>query len=433
MGPPEEGDRMKYILILVFALVAVVVGLFVWDMVNVGIGERRVKEARFYLENADGTVLTQPNPDEASKLAARAIKKLTKYPTLQKARREAAVEGGNDVMLRGLTGMFAEQYERDLRFHPGPQWKICEARAKISDVGFCVEAAAVASRVVAHRQFNMGLADAGTEYIRQCVAYEDRPEVATVCKERAGEWLGDEAAELLEEGNAEAAADAMRACVKNEDLWAPSASCLADWHRTVRRARNALIPEFKSCEAILFYTDMPEGISDSDRQEAEAELAELRSTTALIWTEFHYDTLEFAPSNKYWGRGEESTKFHLSQVLTPAGYTIQWDEEEHPEGAWDACDPGYEGKIVLHEKRGKQIQAFHKEVLTVRPSVEFWLNVGETSRTWIKDDCEGREPKEWFADEEFFLDQAARAREAAWQNAHDQMREWELDGPATAE
>jgi len=223
----------------------------------------------------------------------------------------------------------------------------------------------------------------------------------------------------------------MQVCVAEPDLWEPSALCLENWHRTVRKAKNALVPKFKSCEAILHYARMPEGIPATDREEAEAELAELRSTTALIWTEFHYDTMEFAPTNKYWGRGEESTKFHLSQMLVPAGYTVQWHEEEHAEGAWDDCDPAYTGKIVLHENRGPHIQRFHKEVLTVRPEIEFVLYEGDSNRGWLLETCEGREPKEWFRDEDFFLDQAARAREAAWQDAHAKIREWEIKPPAS--
>jgi len=418
---------MKYILILIFAAAAAVVGLIVWDFVNMGVGERRIKEARFYLENADGTELTDPNPDEASKLAARAIKKLNKMPTIQGARADAAVAAGTEVLARGLTGMFAEQYERDLRFHPGPMWKICEARARVVDTAICVQSAADAARVVAHREFKQGQTKEGKRYLTECVQHETRPAIGEVCGAEAGVWLGEAAAELFDAGNAVGAASAMRVCVAEPDLWKPSALCLENWHRTVRKARNALVPKFKSCEAILHYAQMPDGIPASDREEAEAELAELRSTTALIWTEFHYDTMEFAPTNKYWGRGEESTKFHLSQVLLPAGYTVQWHEEEHEEGAWDDCDPAYSGKIVLHEKRGPMIQRFHKEVLTVRPQVEFVLYEGDSGRGWLLETCEGREPKEWFRDEDFFLDQAARAREAAWQDSHDKIREWEIE------
>ena len=422
---------MKYILILIFAVVAVIVGLVVWDLVNIGVGERRIKEARFFLENADGTELSDPNPDEAAKLASRAIRKMNGMPTLQKVRREAAVEHGTDVLAQGLAGMFAEQYDRDLRFHPGPQWDICEARARVVDTALCIDAAAVAARTVAHREFKQGGAEEGLRYLEECVEYTDRPGISDVCKERAGEWLAVESAELIEAGNATGAAAAMRTCVANTDLWQPSAQCLEDWHRTVRRARNALVLQHKACEAILYYADMPDGIPSSDREEAEAELAELRGTTALIWTEFHYDTMEFAPTNKYWGRGEESTKFHLSQVLNPLGYTIQWHEEEHPEGAWDQCEPGYSGKIVLHERRGKHIHKFHKEVLTVRPDVEFVLYEGGTNHGWELQTCIGREPPEWFRDEEFFLDQAVMARESAWQNAHDQIRDWIVSPPAS--
>ncbi len=422
---------MKIILGLIAAFVALLIGLFVWDLVNMGIGERRVKEARFYLENADGTPLSDANPDEASKLAARAIRKLNSFPTIHGGRRDRTVEAGSEVLLRGLTGMFAEQYGRDLRFHPGPQWEICEARASVVDKGLCVEAAALGAQAYLHRQYRQGTGDAGVGVLKECVGYTDRPGIGDVCKSEAGRWLAEETADQIELGETLAAVEAMHACVTNPDHWPAAPECLADWHRTVRRARNALLPKHNACKAILYYAAMPEGIPASEREQAEAELAELRSTTALIWTQFHYDTLEFSPATGYWGLGEESTKYHLSQVLNPVGYTIQWHEEEHPEGAWDACDPAYVGKIILHEKPGRRIEAFHKEVMTVRPQVELFLNEGNSNRLWVRELADGREPKEWFRDEEFFLDQAARARDAAWQAAHDSMREWEIDPPAS--
>lgn len=409
---------MRYVLYAVFAVIAFIVLLIVLDLVNQGIAERRVQEARFFLES--------PNPDEASKLAARAIRKVKAYPTLHGARRDRTIEAAAGALLEGLTGVFAEQYARDLRFNPGPQWEICEARASVVDKALCIEAAAFASRTVAHNSFANDRADEGVDLLQACVEYETRPEISTVCKENAGEWLAAEAAELLEDGKARRAAEAMHACVDRRDLWQPSQQCIDDWHVTVRRARNALIPKYQSCKAILYYTDMPAELTESVRAEAEQEMAELRSTTALIETIFHYDVMEFAPINRYWGRGEESTKYHLGQKLTPAGYTLQWHEEEHPEGAWDDCDPAYQGAIEVHEARGKYVQAFKKEVLTVRVQGQLRLKETATGRPWFEATMEGGVPKDWFRDEETFLSQAEMSREKSWQAAHDTMKEWEV-------
>lgn len=412
---------MRYVLYAVFALLALLALLFVLDLVVQGIGERRVKEARFFLET--------PNPDQASKLAARAIRKLTTYPTVQGARRDRTIEAGRAVLLEGLTGVFAEQYGRDLRFNPGPQWDICEARASVVDKALCVDAAAYAARTVAHNSYLNGRGSDGVAILKACVGYETRPEVAAVCAEHAGGWLAEESAALLEKGKAVPAAEALQACVAERETWQPDPKCIDDWHVTVRRARNALIPKHKSCKAVLFYNDMPAELSESDREEAEQELAELRATTVLIETLFHYDVMEFAPSTRYWGRGEESTKYHLAQKLTPAGYTVQWLEEEHPEGAWDDCQPAYSGAIEVHEVRARMIQAFKKEVLTVRVQGQLRLKETAGGRPWIEESVEGTVPKEWFRDEETFLSQAEMSREKSWQDAHEKMKEWDITGP----
>ncbi len=413
---------MRYVLYAVFAVLAFIVLLLVLDLVNQGIAERRVQEARFFLES--------PNPDEASKLAARAIRKVKAYPTLHGARRDRTIEAGTDALLLGLTGVFAEQYSRDLRFNPGPQWEICEARAGIVDKALCVDAAALAARDVAHNSFSNDRAGEAVGLLQACVEYETRPEVGVVCKEQAGEWLAAEAAALLEEGKAKRAAQAMHACVAERDLWQPSQKCIDDWHVTVRRARNALIPLHMSCRAVLNYTDMPAELPESVRAEAEQELAELRGTTALIETLFHYDVMEFAPANRYWGRGEESTKYHLGQKLTPAGYTLQWNEEEHEDedgnGLWDECQPGFEGAIEVHEVRGRMIQAFKKEVLTVRVQGQLRLTDTAANRPWLEETMDGTVPKDWFRDEETFLSQAEMSREKSWQASHDSMKEWEI-------
>lgn len=415
---------MRYVLYAVFAVIGLVVFLLVIDLVNQGVAERRIKEARFYLEG--------PNPDEASKLAARAIRKLQKYPTVQGARRDRTIVAGRDVLHDGLSGIFAEQYARDLRFHPGPQWDICEARARVTDESICIDAAAEAARRVAHNSFITERVQDGVGLLEECVQYETRPEIAAVCRDKAGQWLGEESAALLEKGQAINAAKIIQACVARPDSWGPSEQCLNDWHVTVRRARNALIPKYRSCQAVKFYNDMPEGIPADDREEAEAERAELRSTTALIETLFHYDVMEFAPATRYWGRGEESTKYHLAQLMTPKGYTLQWLEEEHPKGAWDACEPAYAGAIEVHEVRGRMVQAFKKEALTVRVQGQLRLHDTATGRPWIEESVEGREPKDWFRDEEMFLDQAAICRESSWQDAHAQMKKWEIEGPPEA-
>ncbi len=410
---------MKYVVYVVGALVALVVILFMLDLLSISVAERRIKQARFFLET--------PNPDEASKLAARAMRKLNQYPTVQKGRRAATLEAGEEVLLEGLTGMFTEQYNRDMRFRPGPQWDICESRARIKDPALCIEAAGVATSRAAHRYIASEQIDEATRVIQECVDHEARPEVAALCRERAGQWLADEAAALVEKGNAPPAAEILRQCLKNPDHWDPAQACIDDWHVTVRRARNALIPKFKSCEAIQYYLDMPDGMAAEDRKEAEEELAELRSTTALIETLFHYDVVEFKPANRYWGLGEESTKHHLTQVLTPAGYTIQWLEEEHPKGAWDKCDPAYTGAIVTHEILARRVQAFKKECITVRVQPEITLYEGKSKRVHLKEKADGRLPKGLFQDEEFFLDECGRSRDMSWQDSHARMREWDIE------
>ena len=355
------------------------------------------------------------------------MRKLNQYPTVQKGRRADALAAGEDVLLEGLTGMFAEQYNRDMRFHPGPLWDICEARARVADPAMCVEAAGVASQRSMKRYIASAQIDEATRMVQECVDHEARPEVAALCRERAGDWLALEAAELVEKGDAPPAAELLRQCLKNPDHWAPAQACIDDWHVTVRRARNALIPKFKSCEAIQYYLDIPDGISAEDRKEAEEELAELRSTTALIETLFHYDVVEFKPANRYWGLGEESTKHHLTQILTPAGYTIQWLEEEHPKGAWDTCDPAFTGQIETHEVLARMVQAFKKECITVRVQPELTLYAGKSKRVMVHEEADGRLPKGMFQDEEFFLDECGRSRDTTWQDAHARMREWEID------
>ncbi len=413
---------MRYVLYVVFAVIAFLVLLAVLDLVNQGIAEKRIKEARFYLES--------PNPDEASKLAARAMRKVKNYPTLHGGRRDRTLEAGSAVLLEGLAGVFAEQYSRDLRFNPGPQWEICEARASIADKALCVEAAAQAAAIVAHNEYLNGTGDDAVAMLKSCVEYDKRPEVSAICKAEAGTWLGAEAAELMEKGKAVPAAEAIHACVASRDLWAPSQQCIDDWHVTVRRARNALVPKHNACKAVKLYNDMPAELTETVRAEAETERAELRATTALIETVFHYDVMEFAPSTRYWGRGEESTKYHLAQMLKPAGYTVQWHEEEHPEGAWDDCEPAYQGAIEVHEVRGKHVQAFKKEVLTVRVQAQVRLKETGSNRPWLEASVEGGVPKDWFRDEETFLSQAEMSREKSWQDAHEKMKEWELKSPA---
>ncbi|MDP7111146.1 MAG: hypothetical protein QGH45_04240 [Myxococcota bacterium] len=409
---------MRYVLYAFFALLAFLVLLAVLDLVNQGIAEKRIKEARFYLES--------PNPDEASKLAARAMRKVQDFPTLHGARRDRTLEAGAAVLLEGLAGVFAEQYARDLRFNPGPQWEICEARASIADEALCVDAAAQAAAIVAHNAYLNGSGEDGVAMLRACVEYEKRPEVSAICVDQAGTWLGEEAATLMENGKAIAAAEAVHACVATRDMWEPSQQCIDDWHVTVRRARNALVPKHNACAAVLLYNDMPPELSESVRVEAETERAELRASTALIRTIFHYDVMEFAPATRYWGRGEESTKYHLGQMLKPAGYTLQWHEEEHPEGAWDTCEPAYQGAIEVHEVRGKYIQAFKKEVLTVRVQGQLRIVETATNRPWLEASVEGGIPKDWFKDEESFLQQAEMSREKSWQDAHEKMKEWEI-------
>lgn len=412
---------MKYSLWVIFTVVGIVVALFFLDMLNVAVGERRIKQARFFLES--------PNHDEASQVAVKAIKGLRKFPTVHGKKRDAALVEARDVLETGLRGMFAEQYQRDMRFHPGPQWDICEARARVEDLEICKSAAAMATKDVAHRHFAEDQGDKGVALIKECVDYETREGIGTICREQAGQWLAEEAEALRTSGNAPPAAEALRACLHNPDHWAPAQQCLDDWYITVSRARNALVPEHWACRAILFYADMPDGIPAGDREKAQAELDELRSTTALIETPFFYDTVEFAPVNKYWGRGEESTKYHLAQNLTKRGYTIQWLEEEHPEGAWDQCKPAYSGKIEVHEARGRLVNKFHKECMTVRLQAELTLKDTRTGQTWIKEDVEGTVPKGFFEDEETFIEECGRSRESSWQNAHDLIRELEFKYP----
>jgi len=412
---------MKYTLWVVFTVAAIVVALFFLDMLNVAVGERRIKQARFFLES--------PNPDEASKEAVKAIKGLRKFPTVHGKKRDTALVEAREVLEIGLRGMFTEQYTRDMRFHPGPQWEICEARARVEDVEICKTAAAFATKDVAHRYYKEEQGDKAVALLKECVDYDTREGIGSICRENAGAWLAEEAELLRTEGDTPPAAEAIRACIKNPDHWTPDQKCLDDWYITVSRARNTLVPDHWSCRAILFYTDMPDGISAADREKAEAELEELRSTTALIETPFFYDTVEFAPVNKYWGRGEESTKFHLAQNLNGVDYTIQWLEEEHPKGAWDHCKPAYSGKIEVHEARGKLVKKFHKECMTVRLQAELTLKDTRTGQMWIKEDVEGKVPKEFFQDEELFLGECERSRETSWQNAHDQIREWEIKYP----
>ncbi len=410
---------MKYVLYVVGAIVAIIVVAFVVDMMNIAMAQRRIKQARFYLEG--------PNPDQASKEAARAIKKLARFPTVHGARKDATIEAGEDVLMQGLTGIFAEQYARDLRFNPGPQWDICEARARVSDVAMCIEAAGQAVQTVVHNQVSIDDVPAAVSYLEECVAYETHPEVAALCRENAGRWLAEEAALLLEQGNAPPAAELTRACVTKRDRWEPSEQCLADWLGTVRRARNALLPEYSACEAILYYADMPEGISAADREAAEAELAELRSTTALIETKFYYDVIELRPANGYWGHGEESNKFHLGKILTPKGYPIQWLEEEHPEGAWDDCHPEYTGLIETHEVLARHVHAFKKECITVKVRPELTLYRGPGHRVAVHEKAEGTLPRGWFQDEETFISECERSRDTSWRAAHEEMRQWDID------
>jgi hypothetical protein len=412
---------MKYSLWVIFTVVGIIVALFFLDFLNVSVGERRVKEAWFYIDG--------PNHDEASKQSVKAIKGLRKFPTVHGQRRDIALAEAREVLVIGLQGMFAEQYHRDMRFHPGPQWEICEARAQVEDLSICTTAAANATKDVAHRYFREEQGENAVALIKECVDYETREGIGDICRESAADWLADEAEQLRTEGSAPEAAEALRACIKTPDHWAPSQACFDDWYITVSRARNALVPDHWACRAILFYEDMPDGITAEDRQKAQDELDELRSKTALIETPFFYDTVEFAPVNKYWGRGEESTKYHLAQNINNKGYAIQWLEEEHPKGAWDQCKPAYSGKIEVHEARGRMVNKFHKECMTVRLQAELTLRERRTGQMWIKEDVEGTIPKGFFEDEETFIEECYRSRESSWQNAHDLIRDLDLKYP----